>query len=449
MRNKGKLLFAGLGFIFGLVFSFSRAQADTFDVYGCGARGMAMGNSLLTLADDPCAFYYNPARAPMIDQYFEVGYNGVWDQLYIDAKNPETKPSGDILNTHGVLVGLASGLGIPKFRLGAVIYSPVNRLQLQHSWYTDASEYFMTNRLYFSLIGDLTQVQTIIIGGGYQLFPSFSLGAGFSVSIATHLVEPVYYPNMIKVFTSNGGGMEDMYISMNSYQSNDISPILGLYFRASEMIRLGVSYRGATSFPLKGEARVRIRLGNLELPANRDEYFSQKIDTELFYSPDKVAGSVGLVFSPTLSLELGLDWFRWSGYRTTQDQYLGEWDDPPVRDSANLRVGVEKKDEKERRFWAGFVYAPSPIPNQNRRQNLVDNDRLALSFGIGYPVKLWGITVRGDVGCQWQHLVRREVNKVEAYDADPTTEAIENPGYPGYASGGNLLTMQTTMNYNF
>ncbi|MCX5859817.1 MAG: outer membrane protein transport protein [Proteobacteria bacterium] len=457
MRNKGKVIFAGLGLLSGLVFSFSRAQADTFDVYGCGARGMAMGNSLLTLADDPCAFYYNPARAPMIDQYFLVGYNGVWDQLYIDTQNPETKPSGDIPNTHGVVVGLASGLGIPKFRLGAVIYSPVNRLQLQHSFYTDASEYFMTNRLYFSLIGDVTQVQTIIVGGGYQLFPSFSLGLGFSVSIATHLVEPVYYPNMVKVFSQDKGGMEDMYLSMNSYQTNDISPVLGLYFRASQMIRLGVSYRGATVFPIKGEARVRIRLGDLELPENRDDYFTQKIDTYLFYSPDKIAGSVGLVLSPTLNLELGIDWFRWSGYRNTQNIGMSLADDPPVRDSANLRIGVEKQDEKERRFWAGIIYAPSPVPAQIRRQNLVDNDRVAFSFGVGYPVSFWGITIRGDVGCQWQHLIRREVNKIDIdtpgardyLDADPSTENIENPGYPGYTSGGNLIAVQTTVNYNF
>ena len=439
MRNKGKVFFAGLGLLFGLAFSFSRAQADTFDVYGCGARGMAMGNSLVTLADDPCAFYYNPARAPMIDQYFLVGYNGIWDQLYIDAQNPDTKPSGDIPNTHGVLVGLASGLGIPNFRMGALIYSPVNRLQLQHSYYSDASEYYLTNRLYFSLIGDVTQVQTIIVGGGYQLFPSFSLGLGFSISILTHLMESVYQP---RFWDEN-----EVYVNMDSYQSNDVSPILGLYFQASQMIRLGISYRGASAFPIKGEARVKV--GGFNDPLDPDDYWTQKIDAYLFYTPDKIAGSVGLILSPTLTLELGTDWFRWSGYRNTQEVSISGNDDPPIRDSANLRVGIEKQDEKERRFWAGMVYAPSPIPSQTRRQNLVDNDRVAFSFGVGYPLKFWGKTIRGDVGCQWQHLVRREVNKLAAYDANPSTEEIENPGYPGYSSGGNLIAVQTTVSYNF
>jgi len=439
MRNKGKIIFIGLGIIFGLVFSYSRAYADVFDVYGCGARGMAMGNSLVTLADDPCAFYYNPARAPMIDQFFVVGYNGVWDQLYIDTQNPDTKPSSDIPNTQGVVVGLASGLGIPKFRLGALIYSPVNRLQLQHSYYTDAKEYYLTNRLYFSLVGDVTQVQTIIVGGGYQLFPSLSLGLGFSISIMTHLMESVYQP---KFFDEN-----EIYVNMNSYQSNEVSPVLGFYFGASQMIRLGVSYRGSSVFPIKGEARVRV--GGINDPLNPDDYFTQKIDSYLFYSPDKISGSVGLIFSPTLSLELGIDWFRWSGYRNTQNVSISAEDDPPVRDSANLRAGIEKQDEKERRFWAGLIYAPSPIPSQTRIQNLVDNDRLAFSFGVGYPLKFLGKTIRGDLGCQWQHLFRRSVTKVEAFDSDPATPEVENPGYPGYASGGNLIAVQTTVNYNF
>ncbi|MCX5866649.1 MAG: outer membrane protein transport protein [Proteobacteria bacterium] len=442
MRNKGKIIFIGLGIIFGLVFSYSRAYADVFDVYGCGARGMAMGNSLVTLADDPCAFYYNPARAPMIDQYFVVGYNGVWDQLYINPQNPDTKPSNDIPNTQGVVVGLASDLGIPKFRLGALIYSPVNRLQLQHSYYTNAQEYFLTNRLYFSLIGDVTQVQTIIIGGGYQLFPSFSLGLGFSISILTHLMESVYQPNLLNA--------NEVYVNMNSYQSNEVSPILGLYFQASPMIRLGISYRGASVFPIQGEAQVR--LGGINDPLNPDDYFTQKIDSYLFYSPDKISGSVGLIFSPTLSLELGIDWFRWSGYRNTQDVSISGEDDPPVRDSANLRAGIEKQDEKERRFWAGLIYAPSPIPSQARIQNLVDNDRLAFSFGVGYPLKFLGKTIRGDLGCQWQHLFGRSVTKIgdpNSYDADPYTEGVQNPGYPGYSSGGNLIAVQTTVNYNF
>jgi long-subunit fatty acid transport protein len=156
-----------------------------------------------------------------------------------------------------------------------------------------------------------------------------------------------------------------------------------------------------------------------------------------------------------LNLELGIDWFRWSGYRNTQNVSMSLEEDPPIRDSANLRIGVEKQDEKERRFWAGIVYAPSPVPAQTRRQNLVDNDRIAFSFGVGYPVKFWGKTVRADVGCQWQHLLRREVTKIDTpetliyLDANPATEKIENPGYPGYASGGNLIAVQTTLNYNF
>ncbi len=445
MRNKAKILLVGLGVLLGLVFSFSQARADVFDVYGCGARGMAMGNSLVTLADDPCAFYYNPARAPMIEQYFVVGYNGVWDRLYINPQNSATNPSSDIPNTHGVMVGLASSLGIPKFRIGALIYSPVNRLQLQHSYYTDAKEYYLTNRLYSSLIGDVAQVQTIIIGGGYQLLPALSLGLGFSISIATHLLENTYLPNLLN--------QEEFYVDQNSYQSNGVSPILGFYFKASEMIRLGISYRGGTVFPLKGEAHVNLRSGGVDIPSLLGkQYFVQKIDAYLFYTPDKVSGSVGLILSPTLSLELGIDWLRWSGYKNTEEISMSAEGNPAVQDSATLRIGIEKQDEKERRFWAGFMYVPSPIPSQTGIQNLVDNDRLVFSFGVGYPIKFLGKTIRGDVGCQWQHLVSRSVTKLgdpANFDVDPYTEGVQNPGYPGYSSGGNLIAIQTTVNYNF
>ena len=441
MGNKLAILGLVPAAILAVVVSPVRVGADVFDVYGCGARGMAMANSLLTQTDDPCAFYYNPARVPMISHYFTVGYNTVFDSLYIDTRNPATKPSGDIPNTHGVVVGLASSLGIPRFRMGALVYSPVNRLQLQHSYYTDESEYFLTNRLYFSLVGDVSQVQTVIIGGGYQILRSLSIGLGFSVSIVTTLNESIYQPDFLE--------QEVIFINMDSAQSNEVAPLVGIFVRFTEMVSLGFSFRGKSAFPIKGEARVRGGLGGVSLPPDPDDYFVQEINAYLFYTPDKFSGGCGLRLSSSLNLELGLDWMRWSQFKNTHEISLDAPEDPPIRDSANLRIGVEKVDAKDRRFWAGVMYVPSPVPDQTRRQNLVDNDRAALSLGIGYPLKFAGKEIRGDLACQWQHLMRREVTKIEAFDADPDTEAIENPGYPGYTSGGDLVAVKATVNYSF
>lgn len=428
----------------------SRARADAFDVYGCGARGMGMANSLLTVADDPCAFYYNPALVPMISHYFTVGYTVVADELYIELDNPRTNPSSDIPNTHGVMVGFASSLGIPNFRLGALIYSPVNRLQLQHSFFSDKTEYYLTNRLYFSLIGDVTQAQTIIIGGGYQPFESLSVGLGFLVTIVTDLVENLYMPDLMSP--------DELYINMNSSQSNEIAPIVGFYLRFSPSIRFGFSYRGETAYPIRGEGLLKAKLGGIDYPPGDDNFLVQVIDAYTFYTPDKLSGSCGVNVFSDVVLEFGLDWMRWSRYRDTHYQRLDEpeefyTEESHTRDTANIRAGVEKSDERDRRFWAGLMYVPTPIPEQNQGKNFVDNDRIAVSMGIGYPLTFAGKTLRGDLSCQWQHLMRREVEKAEPFpvefDADPSTEEIDNPGYPGYASGGNLITVKITMNYHF
>jgi hypothetical protein len=111
-----------------------------------------------------------------------------------------------------------------------------------------------------------------------------------------------------------------------------------------------------------------------------------------------------------------------------------------------------------RRFSADVAFTPSPVPDQTGRTNYVDNPRLAVSASFETPVSLFGADFGVGAFLHGQLLVAREVSKspsarnpvfdevpdnlVDIVSGEPIDGAgglqTNNPGYPGFSSGGWL-----------
>jgi hypothetical protein len=158
--------------------------------------------------------------------------------------------------------------------------------------------------------------------------------------------------------------------------------------------------------------------------------------------------------APGLSLEAQVDasWWQWSQYRNrTGEHPLEAWTDTlPLSGALLLRPrGLPT-------LGLSALYAPSPVPSQEGRENYLDSDRLGLALALGIPFKLgptpFELRLAGQAHWYQSRSERKTAGAafpVEDEFPDSNTAGgaaipqsaglqTNNPGYPGYDFGGVL-----------
>jgi hypothetical protein len=150
----------------------------------------------------------------------------------------------------------------------------------------------------------------------------------------------------------------------------------------------------------------------------------------------------------------------WSWLRTGHD----EADASFMGDAWGVRVGIVDRLSAAFSLRAGVGYAKSPVPEQTGRTNLVDNDRLTGSVGLGYETATEIGAICIDLASRLTRLLpRTHLKRSDAVDpvydeypdtVDPKTGALvgeslgfqtNNPGFPGYSSGGWVGATSVTL----
>ena len=93
---------------------------------------------------------------------------------------------------------------------------------------------------------------------------------------------------------------------------------------------------------------------------------------------------------------------------------------------------VNGKSVKQVFFREGYLFHPSPVPEQTGDSNYVDNDRHLFSAGAGAAIaNPWkeDDTIDLDIFFQYNLLKNRQITK----------SAAGNVGAPGYLAGGSIL----------
>lgn len=410
------------------IFSFKNLDSSTFDVFGCGSRGIAMGNALTALSDDWCAPYYNPAgitnRKNTLGGGIIFGFDAMKITPYGNAKKTD-----DIENTFGLNVGVTNSFGTERFRFGVGIYTPLDRVQLQRTHFVDEREAFFSNQLHFELYGERTQRQIILPVIAYKFFDWLSAGAGVSLFIYSRSDSYVYLPDILD--------QSKAYINVNNKQKYTYVPDIGVLISPLDKLLVGLSYIGSDDFPIIGNSYVQVPQLNQE--------FIQVIDQYVFYTPPRVSLGTGYKISDSLTASFDLVWWGWSNFHDNH----GKKPDPKWKDTFVPRVGVEHKHLDWLILRAGFSYEPSPVPEQTGRQNFVDNDKEVISIGAGFPFKIDTRNCEASVHFQYHQFNKRKTIKEVEYDADPNEPGVQNPGFPGYESGGALFSAGVDVGYKF
>jgi long-subunit fatty acid transport protein len=426
--------------LLGLLLAPRVARASTFDTYGFGSRGIAMGGAQVADAQDFTATFYNPAL--LVDrQKINVGFGFFYEKPNLSV-TPDDPTSQLKVSNPPDFASYSIGLVYPfagkvqnKVALGVGIQLPVhNLIRVQGVEPTSASWY-----LYES---SPDRVQ-IFAGLAVKPVEWFSFGVGAQ-------------------FLSDFGGDIEFNIDLfnKRFARRDLtaelvtkaSPVAGLALRPLPNLTFGFSYR--SSLQLNLDLPTNIVLGDLGT-------LFLDVRAVTFYTPHEF--TLGVRFDPTdeLTLTGDLEYARWSaapnpavqvkvrlngdlvrGLGLDQALALDSQDAPPgFEDILIPRVGVEWRPSVRFSARAGYFLRPTPVPLQNGLSNILDGTTHAISGGIGVkfddPLEILAEPVQVDVVAQHGIVTSRVAQKLPV------------SGQPTYSYGGSTELFAIDVRYNF
>ena len=370
------------------------AAANPVDLFGFGARGPAMGTAQTAAAQDGGANYYNPAiLATFPDIRIDVGYQYAQPTMQIDGQSVGDDASRGMavsLNVPGrlgsVRVAFGGALLIPDEHISRV--RTLNSQQPRFQMYDNRPQ-----RLFLAanLAAEITD--RLFVGGGIAYMSSTNGGV--------YLVGRIGFPD---AEDSNLDVAMDVDLETVRYGQ------AGLLFRLNDWIDLGLSYRSQFKVTLSQDFIVNGNVGPANgMPVVENGYLGLSSKAEDLFQPMQVTFGADAQLTPRLSMAFDATFLRWSKFTNPAahinlDLDIGDFNalvdippapplpDPHFSDTLSPRIGFEylaytskKRDVTAR---AGYIYEPTPVPEQFGETNFIDSDKHTLSLG-------GGVTLRG------------------------------------------------------
>ena len=420
-------------FVAGLAAS-NAALASPQDLFGFGARSIAMGGTGAAIADDYSAVYVNPANLSRVHHAsVTVGYEGAGFQLLM-ARGNDAPTHAPMQITRGVLVGITIPIPLPhpiddRIVFGVGLHLPTDVIGRNLILRPETPQ--------FLLLENRSQGVTLQGAVGVTLPWGFRIGGGAAALAALSA-------NLVVANDASGNlswRIDDRLVT--SY-----APVGGISWERGGL-RIGATVRAA----LVGALRVRIEAHDLGInlpPFN--------LSGTAAYDPWQVALEGGWV-RDGWALALGVTFKRWSEYpgpleATTENSPIPP--PPMLSDTFVVRAGVERRWTFSASAIAarlGYAYDPTPVPLSTgapyvqREQigtmvretnvafnpsNYLDNDRHVVTFGTAVSGTARGTTITVDAYGQVHVLAERTSTKLASVPSD-------NPGYPSLTTGGTAV----------
>lgn len=174
-----------------------------------------------------------------------------------------------------------------------------------------------------------------------------------------------------------------------------------------KMLSLGVTYRGQVSLGFEGNADFQ------NVPAS----FEQRLQDQLIGGDVRLPTlvSVGLAYTPMENLTVAgdMNWQRWSDFPELffdfqNDGFVPGTLDAPLakdwEDTFAFRVGAEYGFTQALTGRLGFVFDPTPSPENTLSPDLPDANRIAVAVGGGYKAS----GIKFDLGYQFVKLLETD-----------------------------------------
>ena len=407
-------------------------HASVADLLGLGSRAVAMGGAYTALADDFSSVFYNPAGlSGARDSSLTVG--GLWAKPWFYSQSPGQPGSYPHLYSTGALyLGVATNLGhltgygqLSPWTLGLCLYLPVERALL-----ADIPNESSEKKFIFYL--DQSQVLAFLMGLSWRVADWLSVGAGVNLLADLRAPNEAFVNVDLKTVIPYLAGWSDLSKNVRPRIMRDAeakaAPIVGLQARPFSWLRVGVTYRGKFYAETVGSQDILLRFSDFSGRTSLALQTAVLADIHYihYWNPNQVSGGAGFLVSDSLRLALDLTWADWSDYIDSM------WFVPARRFSDTLtpRVGLEYEFGNGILLRGGYYFQPSPVPEQTRESNYLDNDKHVFSAGVGYTfsrlplLPIWKKPITLEAYVQGARLTSRTYHKEAGYG-----ESLELGGF--------------------
>jgi long-chain fatty acid transport protein len=376
------------------------AHGAGFMIYEHGAAAMAMGGAFTAVANNPSAIWHNPAGLAWVDGtqillgatlIFPAG--SVTMPYYpgapkIDQVNQIFTPP-NIYISHKFSDRITAGIGfMAPFGLGTKWQktndSPPAFPLAYLGYYNDMETFFINPTVAIKVLDNLS----IGLGCSY-IFSSLKLDLYQSIVLPPEVGQPYDVPTAIKA-------------TGNSFNFNG-----GLLYKGKGF-SLGASYRSHFNIKYTGT----VALDNEFVPADLQPFVptSGNVKTT-FKFPDILTFGLAINVTPKLLWSLDVHTYFWKRF----DSYTADITFPSPypaqsltapqlwRNSHCFRMGFEYFATSKLTLRLGGFFDESPQPVDTMDPNLPDNDRWAVTGGIGYQIGKFSI----DLGGHFEHFLAR------------------------------------------
>lgn len=416
--------FLRLFILFGLLTPSSPTFASTVDLFGYGARGIALGGATATQARGHAAVYYNPAALTLAQTpSFAVGYQFANFSLEINESSHAVQDSPALVFGFGLPLPFGGSLR-DRFSLGIGFVLPQGAILLARTPPPAHPS--------FPLLETRAQTLSAQLGLGVQIFDQFSIGVG-AILLAT----------LEGAIDAGPGPTGAVSAKVQDSLVAHFAPILGLLFTPTNQWSLAATWRGESlaeySIPVTAELGSSIEI---PIPTLQIEGVAQ-------YDPQRASLEVSYTGFEHVLVAVGATLRMWSHFENPIEYPASpvdypEQEAPAFHDTVTARIGVEYRVD-----WAdwqfeprvGYQFEPSPAPEQSGFHNYLSNHRHV--FSVGFGVKHGDLTL--DMAGQWHALVERTHVKEDSEEGPRTL----NPGFPSITHGGNMAVFTTELGIAF
>lgn len=344
-------------------------------------------------------------------------------------------------------VGFVLKLFDERMALGFHALIPNGEFTKMRAFFNDEREQYFSNSLHPELYSDRMLALSLALALGVRITDRLSVGAGATFALKAGVGAGAY--------VADTGNLGKIQLDIDASVNIGIAP------------HFGVSWKPVKRWHFTATAhtpqRVELESSFKFLLANSIEQ-SSGLKFVLDYTPWQLGTGAAYELirdeTHTLTLAATLLYATWSSYidrhgeRPTRSY--------PWADTVTPTLGARYVLGPLRAAF-DLAYAPTPVPEQKGRTNYVDNDRVTGSLGAEYGFRLFGKDVSVGAQLQVHRLVPRYQSKLRTptspdgkniapervkdelpddaqKSGDPVAGArglqTNNPGWPGYASGG-------------
>ncbi|MDU0370787.1 OmpP1/FadL family transporter [Hymenobacter endophyticus] len=395
------LLLAG-----GALLSGTAASAGGYQVTLAGQKNNGMGGVGVGLSLDQAAMFYNPGALAMVkDRGVQLGVSATLARQAFRAENGSVQRElqNNTTTPFSAFVGFGPTEG--KFRVGIAIYTPFgNKLEYAPGW---EGRFALTEIDLKSIY-----VQPTV---SYAITDNLSVGAGL-----TYLaLGSVNLKRDIPAQNANG---EFASIELDGKAERKFGFNAGVFFKPSEKLSIGVSYRSKIDAQVKGGDVKFTNLSGTAAP----NFQATEFDATL---PLPATTSVGIGVMPNEKLTIGFDvnFVEWSAYKTLDFRFNAPVNGQTVssskryyEDALTFRLGGQYQVTSGLTVRAGGAYDNSPVRDGYVTPETPDADRITGTLGASYK---FGEHFSVDLSTQFVNLKKRTETQADLIN-NGTTDRV-------------------------